>query len=149
MIGTPRQRYAPAYSSLSAAETALGFVAGTPRLIDTAIGYKLALAGVVPEVLDERDHAVGVKVAPEPVAEIEFVHDPGVLANGEACDCLAVGAVTPVYERVERLEHVPVVGMRRSTSECLWPKPSASANVSRGSSCRLWSEIERRDGRLK
>lgn|GEM_PF-3172802 len=105
MAGTPRQRHAPACSAFPTTRTTSGFIVTVCTLIDTAIGYELALAGVVAEVLDERDRAVGLEVAPEPVPEVEFVDDPGVFANGEARDGLAVGTVTPVDEVVERLEH--------------------------------------------
>lgn len=41
--------------------------------ISAAVGDKLAFAGVVPEILAERDHAVAVEVASEPIPEVEFV----------------------------------------------------------------------------
>jgi len=39
--------------------------------------------------------------------------------------------------------------MGRTSSECLWQNSTASAKVSRGLTCRLWSEIERRAGRFE
>ncbi|ELZ39615.1 hypothetical protein [Halorubrum tebenquichense] len=77
--------------------------------ISAAVGDKLAFAGVVPEILAERDRAVAVEVASEPIPEVEFVDDAGVLANSEPGHDIAIGTVPTIDEVVERLEDGPVV----------------------------------------
>ncbi|WP_199242249.1 hypothetical protein, partial [Halorubrum sp. SD626R] len=110
VLGTPCQRPVLVLVALHRAGASLNLLSNS-HSVDflTAIGDKLAFAGVVAEVLNERDRAVGVEVAPKPIPEIEIVDGSGVFANGETRDNFTVGPVTAVHEVVERLEHSAVV----------------------------------------